>query len=127
MTDEAYRIIEKISREHCKKTFGYLDQDDLKNEIWIICLEKLKDHDPERAPLEHFLRVAVKTRLINRFKDITKSVRSPCPRCMYYNASGENFGCNKFGENKNECNKWRSYKLSIQSRNSLLNASESQR
>lgn len=125
MKEESYRIIEKIAEEHSKKVFGYLDRDDLRNEIWIICLEKIKDYNPDRGELEHFLRVIVKNRLINRFKDITKSVRSPCPRCIYFDASGENHGCFKFGEDKDKCNKWRSYQLSIQSRNSLLNAAES--
>jgi hypothetical protein len=69
--------------------------------------------------------VSVKNRLINRFKDITKSVRSPCPRCPFYNPESVS-KCDKFGEDKYHCNKWRNYQLSIESRNSLLNATEPQ-
>lgn len=74
--------------------------------------------------LEHFLRVTVKTRLINKFKDITKSVRSPCPRCVYY-APGQAPGdCKKFFEEKHNCKKWNNYTTSVHSRNCLLNPVE---
>lgn len=103
---KVFDIINRISHEHSHKTFGYLDENDLKNEIWIICLEKLKDFDPSRGYLEHFLRTSVKNRLVNRFKDITKSVRSPCPRCPFYRHK-EEVDCVKFTDNKHQCNKWR--------------------
>lgn len=125
MDQKTFDIIERISREHSHKTFGYLDEGDLRNEIWTICLEKLPDFDYERGELEHFLRVAVKNRLVNRFKDITKSVRSPCPRCPFYRPD-ETPDCGKCGDEKHLCSKWRKYQLSIESRNSLLNASEPQ-
>jgi hypothetical protein len=125
MDQKTFDIIQRISNEHCHKTFGYLDEEDLKNEIWVICLEKLSDYTPDRGYLEHFLRVSVKNRLINRFKDITKSVRSPCPRCPYF-LYKENPDCGLYGDNKLQCNKWKNYQLSVESRNSLLNASEPQ-
>jgi hypothetical protein len=126
MDEKTFLIIQRIANEHSSKTFGYLTSDDLKNEIWAICLDKIKDFDYSRGELEHFLRVSVKNRLVNRFKDITKSVRSPCPRCPYYNPKNKESDCTKFFENKHECNKWRNYQLSIESRNSLLNATEQQ-
>lgn len=130
MDTKTFDIINRISEEHCHKVFGYLDENDLKNEIWAICLEKLADFNYERGELEHFLRVSVKNRLVNRFKDITKSVRPPCPRCPFFDKKKKLTDCTsclKYGEdgdNRNECNKWRNYNLSTESRNSLLNASE---
>jgi len=120
---KVFEIINKIAESHSGKKFGYLSKDDLKNEIWVICLDKLKDFDYEKGELEHFLRVSVKNRLVNRFKEMTKSVRSPCPRCPFFDpeALGE---CNKFGLNKYGCSKYRNFQLSTDSRNSLLNASE---
>jgi hypothetical protein len=126
MDKEVAKIIQKISEEHCRKTFGYLDEDDLKNEIWVICLEKLADYNNERGELENFLRVSVKNRLVNRFKDITKSVRSPCPRCEFFDKGNSPSDCRKFGDDRHLCKKWNNYQLSIESRNSLLNASEQQ-
>lgn len=123
MSKKTFEIIERIAKEHCKKKFGYLTEDDLRGEIWKICLEKLPDFDKEHGHLENFLRVVVHNRLINRFKDITKSVRSPCPRCPFYDLGGPG-DCAKFENDKYLCDKWRNYQLSIVSRNSLLNASE---
>jgi DNA-directed RNA polymerase specialized sigma24 family protein len=124
MEEEVFNLIQRIASEHCFKTFGYLDVDDLKNEIWVICLEQLKDFKEDRGKLEHFLRVAVRTRLVNKFKDITKSVRSPCTRCPFYRPNNK-LDCKKFKTHKEKCFKWKNYQLSIESRNSLLNPSES--
>jgi hypothetical protein len=126
MEAKTFDIISRISEEHSHKTFGYLDENDLKNEIWLICLEKVRDYQPERGELENFLRVSVKNRLVNKFKDMTKSVRSPCPRCPFFKPNEVPGDCAKFFENKHECNKWVNYSLSVQSRNSLLTVSEQQ-
>jgi len=119
-----FNLIQKIANEHCFKTFGFLGVEDLKNEIWVICLEQIKDFSEERGELEHFLRVAVKTRLVNKFKDITKSVRSPCTRCPFHRPD-KKIDCGKFKTKKEKCYKWNNYQLSVQSRNSLLNCSNS--
>ncbi len=129
MDEKTLEIINRIAREHSRnlkrRPFGYLDRNDLKNEIWAICLDKIKDYDPNKGELEHFLRVLVKNRLVNRFKDITKSVRPPCPRCEFYDPkSKDGIDCKKFGEDKHNCSKWRNYQLSTESRNSLLNSAE---
>lgn len=126
MDERTFDIINRIANEHSGKIFGYLTKEDLKNEIWAICLDKIKDFDYERGELEHFLRVSVKNRLVNRFKDITKSVRSPCPRCPFYDPKDSPSGCAKFGDDKHLCTKWRNFQLSTDSRNSLLNAAEPQ-
>ncbi len=128
ISKRVYGIIDKIANEHSgqRRTFGYLNSDDLKNEIWLICLSKLKDFDKRRGELEHFLRVLVKNRLVNRFKDITKSVRSPCPRCPFYDKGNSPSDCAKFGDDRYLCSKWRNYQLSVESRNSLINTTENQ-
>lgn len=126
MDNETLDLINRIANEHCKKTFGYLDEDDLKNEIWIICLDRLDEYDDSRGNLEHFLRVTVKNRLINKFKDITKSVRSPCPRCPFFKPH-EDPDCGMFGHIKTDCEKWKNYCLSVQSRNALLNPTEEEK
>ncbi len=119
-----FDLISKIAEDHSHKTFGYLSQEDLRSEIWVICLNLIKNYDYSRGPLENYLRRSVKNRLINKFKDITKSVRRPCGRCEF-NDDNKNPHCQKFGQDKYECDKWRNYELSVKSRNSLLNASES--
>lgn len=125
MTKETFELIDRIAKEHSKKEFGYLTQEDLRNEIWVICLDIISSFTKDKGELENFLRVSVKNRLINKFKDITKTVRSPCPRCPYFKPD-EIPDCAKFGEDKYSCKKWKNYTLSVSSRNSLLNASEQQ-
>lgn len=126
LTEKEMAIITKIAEEHSNKTFGYLDKDDLKNEIWVICLEKIETYSEEKGKLENYLRVLVKNRLVNKFKDITKSVSSPCPKCPFYAPGIKPGDCSEYGEEKYQCNKWRNYQLSKNSRNSLLNAMEPQ-
>lgn len=123
MNQEIFDIINRISEEHSKKTFGYLTEEDLKNEIWVICLDKLNDYDGDRGKLEHFLRVSVKNRLINRYKDVAKIVRSPCPKCPFYDITCAS-DCAKYGDNRHLCKKWKKYEMSKNSRNSLLNPTE---
>jgi len=124
LTKNEFEIINKIAQEHSNKVFGYLSKEDLVNEIWVICLENLSGFDPKRGSLEHYLRVLVRTRLINKFKDITKTVNSPCPKCEFYDLTKEG-ECGAFGENKvNKCDKWQKYQKLVNARNNLLNSSE---
>lgn len=122
MDQKTFDLIQKVANEHCHKRFGYFTTDDLKNEIWVICLEAINEFDSTRGELEHFLRVTVKNRLANKFKDVTKFVRSPCPRCVYFAPGKVPGDCRKFKEDKYQCVKWKNYQLSLQSRNSLINA-----
>lgn len=126
MDDKTFKLIEKIANEHSNKVFGYLDKEDLKNEIWVICLEKIDTYDISKGNLENYLRVLVKNRMINKFKDITKSVRPPCPRCPFYDPGNSPSDCKEYGNDRHKCSKWRNYILSVESRNSLLNAMEEQ-
>lgn len=153
-----YSLITRIANEHSNKKFGYLTNSDMKGEIWVICLERLEDFDFERGNLEHFLRCVVHNRLINRFKDMTKTVKLPCIKCPFYDKTNstkiENkelrknksryknnklgsvekitsndsltTDCRQFGHDKHLCDKWNNYNIHVNSRNSLLNASEQQ-
>lgn len=123
VTKETEEIINRIADSSSNNTFGYLDKGDLKGEIWVICLNALKDFksDDGKNKLEHFLRVTVKNRLVNKFKDITKTVNSPCPKCPYYDPGQSVNDCGLFGELREDCDKWTAYQSTIKSRNALLN------
>lgn len=133
LTPSQIDLITRISKEHSYNTFGYLDSEDLEGEIWRICLEVLPDFNKDEGHLEHFLRVSVKNRLVNKFKEITKSVRSPCTRCPYYDKESGESDCARYDnagtqkeptQERNQCDKWKNYQMSIVSRNSLLNPVE---
>lgn len=126
MDEETFKLVSRIAKEHSGKIFGYLDKEDIEHEIWVICLEKINTYDISKGNLENYLRVLVKNRMINRFKDITKSVRPPCPRCPHYDPGNSPSDCAEYGNDRHFCNKWKNYKLSVESRNSLLNPMEEQ-
>lgn len=119
-------LILKLSHEHNHRIFGYLTKDDLAGEICLICLNAVSSYKKTMGPLENFLRATIKNRLINKFKDVTKSLKKPCVRCPYFDLDSPS-QCAKFGDNRHECDKWQKYQLSINSRNSLLNATEDQK
>ena len=125
LTKKTKETITKIAKEHSKKTFGYLDESDLESEIWIICMNAIQEYDKKLGPLENFLRKTVKNRLVNRFKDVMKTVVSPCPRCPFYSPGNAPSDCAKFGDDRHLCDRFHNYTLSVESRNSLLNVADS--
>lgn len=128
MDQKIFDIIDRIANEHSRvdknRPFGYLTKDDLKNEIWVICLEKLKDFDYSKGNLENFLRVIVHNRIVNLFKKTTKSVSSCCRTCIH-NLPNEEINCGLYGLSKELCDKWNKYISNVNARNGLLNAQES--
>ncbi len=125
LSKKTAKLIQKISEQHSSKPFGYLDKYDLMSEVTLICLTALPEYKKHLGPLENFLRKTVHNRMINRFKDLTKSVKKPCSRCPYYDLESPS-QCAKFGDNREQCDKFRTYTLSVNSRNSLLNSTEEQ-
>lgn len=76
--EQVNQIIAKVARNHAQKTFENHDQNDIQQEVWIICLKALDKFDLEKIKttdgdmlkaLEHFLNKAVQTRLYNLFRD----------------------------------------------------------
>src|SRR3990167_7640042 len=124
--EQAYSVIAKIAEEHCHRTFAYLDKDDLYQEIWTICLDKLDTFKIDTCKnllldkqLEHYFRCIVSNRLVNKFKKVTKSVRNPCIKCPNYKPKSKN-QCGADRGVESCIKKVRVYNLSVESRNSLL-------
>jgi hypothetical protein len=121
MTPYEEEVIGRVVNTSSIKAYSYMQKEDLRNELWIICAEALESFDPERGdPLENYLRKVVSTRGVNRFKEITRNVTSPCVKCPFYKPNEVPGDCAAFGMDKHECDKWREYKHAIDSRNSLL-------
>jgi len=126
-----FAVIDRIARDTKVVPFGYQTTEDIRQDIWLICINAIKEWQPEKITedtktfeqaLEKFLRVVVPNRIVNRFKEITKTVKSPCPTCEYFNDSGSVLGnCKKFGDEKSKCSKFSRYTFSVASRNDLLN------
>lgn len=68
--NEAYPIIEKIakSRSGCG-AFAYYCKDDIRQEVWCMCLEAMARYNPEVGPIENYLARHVANRLKNLKRD----------------------------------------------------------
>ena len=123
MDKKVRETIQKIAETHSNKTYSYLEKEDLQSEIWCICIGALQEYEPKHGPLENFLRKTVKNRLVNRFKEITKTVSSPCPKCEFFDTTKPG-NCAQFGEEKGKCDKFKKYQINLESRNNLLAVSD---
>lgn len=69
MSSEHTEKIREIAKAAAKKyVFPNYDEDDIEQEAFIIGLEAMSRYDPDR-PLENFLRVHIKNRLLNLRRD----------------------------------------------------------
>lgn len=76
--EEVLATIEKVSNVLARNaTFGYFDEDDIKQESFFICAEALEAYDNKR-PLENFLYTHLKNRLKNFKRD---NLIRPIVRC----------------------------------------------
>ncbi len=94
-------IIKSISNKLAKKfQFAYFTEEDIRQEIFYAAIKGLDKYDNVR-PLENFLCVHVKNRLINLKRDRFKRPGKPCIKCPYFkpNCGSE---CALF-DDKDEC------------------------
>lgn len=79
-----YRIFDKVAKNHRNKAFGIYDEDDIEQEVWLICGAVIHLFKPSRrkiknmeSALENWLNSVVSNRLINFHRD--KFVGKPKP------------------------------------------------
>lgn len=79
--DDVVEIIQNIGNIHCHKKFAYHDEDDMRGQIALICLDRISKYDPEKSSgtsiknkIERFLNTTVKNRLITFYRDSCGSV-----------------------------------------------------
>lgn len=85
MTEQqVIEIVESIiARLSNKYTFGFHAQQDIAQEAWLFAIDGLERHDGKR-PLENFLFVHIRNRLINFRRDKFTRKDIPCKRCPFY-------------------------------------------
>jgi len=92
---EVLATIDKIARRLSPKfKFGYHEVDDIKQQIFIFAWESLKHYDSDR-PLENFLWVHVRNRLLNFKRDSYERPDKPCHNCKWNAYDVENDYCTK--------------------------------
>lgn len=74
-------LIDKVANIHKNKSFGYLTQDDIYGQVWVICLTQLERYDPGKGAgnttinsIERWLNKVVRNRLANFHRDQYSSV-----------------------------------------------------
>jgi len=50
-------------------SFAYFEQNDISQEVWVICIQALEEYKPSKGSIEHFLRRCVANRLRNLKRD----------------------------------------------------------
>jgi DNA-directed RNA polymerase specialized sigma24 family protein len=70
MNEEQLEVVQRIGDKLAAKyTFGVYDEDDIRQEIFLISALALPKFDPEKATLENFLFVHVSNRLKTLIRD----------------------------------------------------------
>jgi len=68
--NEAYPIIEKIAKSRSSNgAFAYYCNDDIRQEVWCMCLEAMDRYDPKVGPIENYLARHVANRIKNLKRD----------------------------------------------------------
>lgn len=78
---EVLQVFEQVANKLAKKfKFGYRDEDDMKQEAYILAIEGLSSYDGKR-PLANFLYIHIRNRLCNYKRKHYIRIEKPCTRC----------------------------------------------
>lgn len=93
------KVIQKVSKRVARKfTFGFHDQEDIEQDIYIIAIEALEYYDPSR-PLENYLTVYVSNKLKNEKRNKYHRIDYVCSSCN--NEDGMCSVCQKYHRRNN--------------------------
>ncbi len=100
--------------------FGCYDIEDIKQEAWLICIDGLNSYNGSH-PLENFLIVHLRNRLINFRRNKYRRHTPPCVSCPFYDPKKDRStsGCTAFAV-QTECDKYADWLKKNQSKQSLM-------
>ena len=105
--EQLIQIVKKVTKNLVHKIqFSYFTPEDLQQEAFIEGLKGLKSWDGKR-PLENFLAVHIKNRLLNLKRRNFSRHEPPCQKCPFSCPKSKVFisECELFTD-KNDCEKW---------------------
>lgn len=106
ISEEELKIIDKVvNRLAPKYKFGYFDIEDIKQQGRLFALQAMDKYDPAQ-PLENFLCVHVKNRLINFKRDNYCRIEPPCEPPS--------------DENEPDYNKWNAWQKRNETKKNLM-------
>lgn len=101
--------------------FGPHTMEDIRQEaVDIIMYEGLPSWNP-KLPLENFIRVHTRNRLLNFIRNKQKRSETPCASCQFYQRKTKT--CGLF-ESKDECDKFKQYTKRNADKQSILTPAE---
>lgn len=89
--EQVLEIIERILKSIARKyVFGIYSVEDIKQEGFIIAINKILPMYDGSAPLENFLRTSLNNRLKNFKRDMYIRLNPPCSNCHSFNEDCDN-------------------------------------
>lgn len=117
--EEVLSVIEKVvGKISAKYKFGIYDLDDIRQEARILCMTALAQYDGER-PLENFLSIHVRNRLITLRRDKHVRYVPPCKSCPLYNKALPS-KCEEYGS-RSECDLFKKFEEKLECREKFIN------
>ena len=98
-------LIFEMMNKYCRKySFGYVSQEDVSQEIYLICSDIYSKYDKSRGPLRNFMEKSLRNRLRNFKRDWYFRPTPPCitNQCHKFNPDLSisdlkcRFGCKKY-------------------------------
>lgn len=121
---EITQAIRKISQRLASKfKFGYFTDEDIEQEVAIICIEAVKSYDGKR-PLENYLWSCTKNRLCNLKRNKYERLDKPCLKCPLYDPKKlcSTSECSEY-EEKTDCKIYRDWLTRNSCKKTLMNSS----
>lgn len=111
------RVVNRLAH---KFRFGYHDIEDIKQEGRLEALKGLKKYDGVR-PLENFLYIHVRNRLINFKRNKLSRYDLPCLGCPFYDphCDKSNSKCAEFSD-KTQCKPWKIWMTRNESKKNIM-------
>lgn len=119
---EVENTIESIALQKANKynNIGYLDSEDIKQEVRIKCISVLPKYDPNNSSeMSAFLSVCAENKIRDLRRKIVYNHDSPCFKCPFWDdiayASGYH-DCLVFKYNKFCCDKFKKHEMFVQAK-----------
>lgn len=128
--EAASAIIERIAKNKARfhKKIGYLDADDIAQEVRIKCWAALEKYDPAKnqSDVEPFLWVCAENRIRDLRRSIVYNHNKPCFRCPFWNEVAAQSGmhdCFVYSY-KYDCDKYSKHERFVQLKLALSHPSD---
>lgn len=123
ITPDELIVIQNVARRLSSRfRFGYHEADDIYNEAVLMGINGLEKYDGKR-PLENFLYIHVKNRLMNFKRDKFERLDKPCSKCPLKAYIKKGDICTAF-DVKKDCPHYSDWLIRNQAKKSLMSSTD---